>query len=364
MTDPLAGEGAAPSPAPSPPTTPAAVAARRERRLDRWLGLGVGVVAAALLAVLAAEESAAPADGRRAPRPYEDDVAPWRAVDPALVRFHEERSWPTGLDEARGFALCPDGGFVVVGDRALCRFAADGRRSAEWPLPGPPECVALDAAGVAWIGYRDRVEARDAAGSVTAAWAAPGSGAHLTALAVTADTVWLADAAHRVVLRCTPGGRLLGRLGLPDAAAGIPGLVVPSPYLDVALGADGAVYVSNPGRHRIEAYAPDGRLLRAVGGFSMRVDGFCGCCNPVALAVRPDGVLIAAEKGIARVKLLNPVGVVTAVVAPPAAFSGEAFGRRVACDGAGRVFVLDSGSGAVRVFAPQPEETDGPRIGK
>jgi len=49
--------------------------------------------------------------------------------------------------------------------------------------------------------------------------------------------VYVADAGKRTVLRYDSDGRLLNELAKKDDAKGVAGLLVPSPHLDVAVGA-------------------------------------------------------------------------------------------------------------------------------
>jgi len=98
------------------------------------------------------------------------------------------------------------------------------------------------------------------------------------------------------------------------------------------------------------------------GRFGLDIEGFTGCCNPVALAVLPDGGFVTCEKAVVRVKAFGPDGRFKGVVAGPVQLTGsvgEAFqnadqGRArpfdVAADGQGRVYVLDTIRGAVRIF--------------
>ena len=65
---------------------------------------------------------------------------------------------------------------------------------------------------------------------------------------------------YRIILRYNKEGKLLGRMGKKDKQKNISGLIVPSPYMDVAIAPDGLLRVANTGRHRIEAYTFAGDL--------------------------------------------------------------------------------------------------------
>ena len=286
------------------------------------------------------------------------DVSSLRNVDPALVAWRESATIETHLAEPRGLAVGGDGRIYVAGDRAVQLLDAAGRSIGRWDLATEPRCLAVDGAAV-YVGLTDRVEVYDLGGARQATWPALGDRAVVTSIAVSPDAVYVADAGNRVVLRMARSGRALGELGRADPARGIDGLVVPSPHLDVAPGADGLIRVTNPGRWRVEMYTPAGRGAPGEltwGSQSMdRIEGFCGCCNPTDIAVLPDGRIVTSEKGIPRVKVYDAQGRLLSVVAPPAAFDPDVKGLDLAVDAAGRVLVLDPLRRQVRVFVPKED---------
>jgi hypothetical protein len=98
----------------------------------------------------------------------------------------------------------------------------------------------------------------------------------------------------------------------------------------------------------------------------MRVDLFCGCCNPVYFKLAPSGEFLTSEKGLARVKVYSASGEFKGVVAGPETLVadkdlakracndcrlGGAFD--VACDDKSRVFVLDPFRQSARLFTPR-----------
>jgi hypothetical protein len=83
--------------------------------------------------------------------------------------------------------------------------------------------------------------------------------------------------------------------------------IIPSPYFDVALYGENTLFIANTGHRRIETWTTDARLLGSFGYAGTAPDAFCGCCNPAHFAVIPDG-FITAEKGINRIKKLDPDG--------------------------------------------------------
>ncbi len=88
----------------------------------------------------------------------------------------------------------------------------------------------------------------------------------------------------------------------------------------------------------------------------MKLEGFCGCCNPSHLARMADGRFVTSEKGLPRVKLYAEDGTFVGLVAGTDAFAKETVGLDLAVDGDGRILVLDPVAKAVRVFVPKARE--------
>jgi hypothetical protein len=134
-------------------------------------------------------------------------------------------------------------------------------------------------------------------------------------------------------------------------SVGKPGdFMVPSPHMDVAVAADGTVWIANPGNHRVEGYNREGQLQKVWGRFGTQVDAFFGCCNPSDFALLSDGSFVTAEKGLARVKQYDSDGKFQCVVATPQAFAENMMGLDVATDSTGKLYVLEPGTKVVRVF--------------
>jgi hypothetical protein len=198
-----------------------------------------------------------------------------------------------------------------------------------------------------------------------ALWDSPGSRAYFTGIAADANQVYVADAGNRIVHRYDRSGKYLNRIGAKDRSRDIPGFIVPSPFFSVATGSDGLVRVTNPGRHRVELYTPAGDLELAWGRPGAAIENFCGCCNPIDLALLPEGRTVTFEKGIPRVKVFSAVGEFESVVAGPESFAENARlcgpndctrgGMDGVTDAAGRVFILDLVTAQVRVMEPKQE---------
>jgi hypothetical protein len=209
---------------------------------------------------------------------------------------------------------------------------------------------------------KDRIVVFDTLDAPVKAWETLGEKANLTSLAAAEQDVFAADAGNRIVWHYDTSGKLLGRIGGKDESRNIPPFIVPSPYFDVAVAPDGLLRVVNPGAHKIEAFTFDGYLEVSWGKRGLDVPAFCGCCNPAAMAVLPDGRFVTGEKGIPRVKIYGPEGKFECVVVGPDVLAPNLSATTetrddlklhpvdLAVDSKSRIIVLDPNAGKIRIF--------------
>lgn len=280
---------------------------------------------------------------------------------PTLKRWSETGRFTLPRRLARRVSCGPDGNLYVVCDNSLCSYDKTGALLKDLAFDSAPHCVTAADGETIYIGFKERVEALTGAKRV--AWEAPPGKPWLTGLAAGKNEVYAADSGNRIVWRYDRSGKLLGRIGQKDKERNVPGLIVPSPYLTVAMAPDGLLRVNNPGRHRVELYSPEGDLESFWGAAGGGKVGFCGCCNPTSVAVLPDGRQITCEKGFARVKVFSASGEFEGFVAAEELFAennragrtaGRADGLLGGLDAAGcpdgRVVVLDLVMSEVRIF--------------
>jgi hypothetical protein len=322
-------------------------------------GAGAAVLgASAILASARSTEGAEPGNA------FAYDVERFSKTDPKLVRFEQTAQFHCPGAEPRRIAVGPDKQIFLGTKRGVCVLGADGAAIEELPLPGPARCLTVAGDGTLYVGLRDHVEVYDRKRQRTATWETPGKKAWLTGMSVSETELYVADSGSRSVLRYDRSGKLVARIGEKNKERNVPGLIVPSPYLDVKFGRDGLLRINNPGRHCVEVYTPTGDLELAWGKPSAGIEGFCGCCNPIGLALLPDGRCITSEKGLPRVKVYHGDGSLDCVVAGPETFPQNAKaslvhdlsdstmgGLDAAVDDQGRVYVLDLVTSEVRVMA-------------
>lgn len=298
--------------------------------------------------------------------PYAYDVEHLSVTDPKLLRFEEVKRFRCARPEAKRLEVGPGNKLYVAAGRYIAVMDLTGNAVGEVALGGAACCLAVGEDSTVYVGLRDHVEVYDSKGQRVGTWDSPGKRAWLTGLALGGEHVYVADAGNRIVFRHDRSGKVLGRIGQKDPDKEIPGFVIPSPFFDLSWHRDGLLRVANPGRHRVEAYTPAGDLELAWGKASAAVDGFCGCCNPIGLAVLPEGRIVTCEKGLPRVKVYESDGTFESVVAGPESFKENAEtcdptdctvgGLDATVDMEGRIYILDLVANDIRVMARKAAE--------
>lgn len=326
------------------------------------LGLTIGIGVIAWLRIDPSGDR-----GSGLPDSFSYDLQKFERIDPSLIQYAETAKFAVRLREARAVAVGPDDSIYVAGDRMVRKLDPDGKPRKDMALDKEPSCLTVANAehrfpGRIYLGMRDHVEVLGPDGASEAVWSSPGKRAVLTSIAAADEDVFVADAGSVIVWHYDTGGKLLGEIGRHDESRGIPQLVIPSPYFDVAVAPDGLLRVVNPGMHHIEAFTFDGHMELSWGKRGMEIDAFCGCCNPSNIAILADGRVVTAEKGIPRVKVYSESGQFEAVVVGPETLAPGRTATvetrdelrlhpvELAVDSRSRIVVLDPAAGCVRVF--------------
>ena len=324
---------------------------------------GAGMIAVGSGTFAASVGLARGASAGKDANPFAYDVERLRKTDPKLIHYEQVGHFASPGPDPRRIVIGPEDRVYIAAANAVSVLDRDGARLKEIDLGAAVRCVAVAGDGTIYAGARDHVEVFDATGKRLATWESPGKRTWFTGLAVGENDVFAADAGNRVVLRYDKSGKLAGRIGEKNKERNVPGIIMPSPYLDVKLARDGLLRLNNTGRHRVEAYTPSGDLEFSWGKPSAGIEGFCGCCNPIGLAMLPDGRCVTCEKGLPRVKVYSNEGVFESVVAGPETFPENAKatfvkgaedcrlgGLDAAVDSQQRIYILDLVTSDVRVM--------------
>jgi sugar lactone lactonase YvrE len=161
-------------------------------------------------------------------------------------------------------------------------------------------------------------------------------------------TIYVADAGNNLIRKITPTGAtttLAGKSGFAGMADGtLTSATFESP-IGIALGLDGTVYVADSGNHLIRKISPTGTVVTLAGAnWPTPTHGFC-CPTPgsvpVAIAVDGSGNVYVADQGMNMIRKVSPDGnasVLTSATAP----------MGVAVDAAGNLYVSDTGNQTIR----------------
>jgi hypothetical protein len=282
--------------------------------------------------------------------PFEYNIEDFEKSDDALVHYTEVGRILIELKIVFGVSVGPDDRIYVSGDDSVLIFGGDGTFHSSISIIGPAYCLFVDRNQDLYLGMDDHVEVYDRMGQKISSWESLGEKAIITSIAVSENNVFVADAGNHIVWKFDKSGKRLKRIGAKDKARDIPGFIIPSPFFDVAMDPDGFLWVANTGRHSLENYTPDGDFRTSWGEFSMKIEGFSGCCNPSHFAILEDGSFVTSEKGLARVKVYNRIGNLVSVVATPDQFLRGTVGLDLAVDSSQRIYVLDPWQRLVRIF--------------
>ncbi|MFO1499748.1 MAG: hypothetical protein U1G07_15370 [Verrucomicrobiota bacterium] len=308
-----------------------------------------------------------PRSGKTDENPFQYDLSRFQKTPPELLHYEEVGRISSPHPEPARITVGPDDRIYLAASQYVTVFGRNRAVELDLALRNRASCITVNRAGHIYVAMRDVVEVFDRNGQHQGTWPSFPAKTWITGMTSDHGTVFLADAGNRILLKCDETGRLIGRIGAKDPDRGIPGFIIPSPFFDVEMHPDGLLRVTNPGRHRVEAYTVDGDFEMAWGKPTANMEGFCGCCNPINLALTPDGRLVTCEKGLPRVKIYRRDGQLESVVAGPEAFQENVRacsggpgsdcrrgGLDAAVDSQNRIYVLDLVRADIRVMAHKP----------
>ncbi|HRU05293.1 MAG TPA: NHL repeat-containing protein [Candidatus Brocadiia bacterium] len=319
--------------------------------------------ASSFLASLAFASAALAGCGQQAADP---SLTPEARPFANIVNYRFAARFPAWAPRPKGLALDCAGRILVAGAGMVAELAPDGERRRLITIDGEAHCIAPSRDGGFFVGLTQRVDEYDKDGAKTSSWGKPGKGegelGNVTSIAVSDYNLLVADALNRVVHRFDTTGDFITSIGKRDPS-GAPGIITPSMYLDCAVSTSNEIVIGNPGRLRVEIFDLDGKMLRTWGAGGAAPNRFAPCCNPIHVAIGPNGEIVTVEKGLPRIKvhdsrgnLLAVLGIHTAraagqSVSDPAPSDTPLFGD-VAVDASGRILVIYSPASEIWIFEP------------
>jgi sugar lactone lactonase YvrE len=277
--------------------------------------------------------------------------SPFYRYNPALVLGEPASIFAHSL---LGVAIGGSDRIYAIGDEQVWIFEPDGRLARKWKAPEGASCLTVGQDERIWIGIPGHVEIYGKDGHRLGGFAVGGANrpAAVTSIKLLRDQVLIADSTARLIRRYNVDGKPMGELG----TKGQPGFMLPNRSLDIAVDSNGMVWATDPGRHRISTWSLDGARVGYFGKFGhQNAEDFVGCCNPVNIAIAPDGKIVAGEKVAARVKVYSPEGKLLALIGSEH-FDPGCSHFYLAVDSKGRIIIADHMRLKVKIFAPDTNE--------
>lgn len=280
--------------------------------------------------------------------PLEKDLEAYESVDDFLLSHVETKqirvnaATPKALDYK-------DGEIYLLADDYLQIIRTSGSEVKKTALGEGSTCLSVLKDKRVLVGFKDHLVLLDKDLSIIKT-SAISEKALFTAVASKGNLFFVADAGLKRVLvydqNLNQTNTFKGESGVSEQH----GFIVPSAHFDLAVYDDTELWVVNPGMHALQNYSDNGKLRSFWSNSSFEIDGFSGCCNPFHIAFQPDGSFVTSEKGLVRIKIYEPFGLLRSVVASPISFKGEHIAPDVAVDEEGGVLALDYEKKMIRFF--------------
>ena len=259
------------------------------------------------------------------------------------------------LHSLPGIAVDNQDCVYAAGDSAVKVFDSEGDFLRSWSTGQPGFSLGIDERAV-YVGEEGQIEIFDSSGRLLRTWRDSERLGRVTAIGLLEDAIVVADSLARCIRRFDREGSFLNNIG--DANR-MKGFNIPNGALDFAIDGKRIIHACNPGKHRVERYSPDGKLLGHIGRFDGRdPEGFPGCCNPTNVTVTDQGFLYVTEKAGPRAKVLDLEGNLISVIAADV-FDPSCKNMDIAVDSRGWVYVVDTVLLRINVFTPEDEEGAG-----
>jgi hypothetical protein len=248
-----------------------------------------------------------------------------------------------------GVAVGAGRAIYALGDDEVRVFDATGAVARSWKTPANAACLGVGPDGRVYVGSPGRIDLYGGDGKAVGGFSAgpKGQPADVTAVKAFHDVILVADASARLIRRHDSAGAERGLIG-NQAKTG--SFMLPNRSLDFDVDAAGVVYATDTGRHQVTSWTIEGAPVGKFGRFgAARPEDFVGCCNPVNVALAPDGCIVTAEKVAARVKVFGPDRALLAVIGSEH-FDPMCTHIHLAVDSNGRIVAADPVRRTITVF--------------
>ncbi len=280
--------------------------------------------------------------------PLEKDMESYNSVADSLISHVETKQIRVNASTPKAIDY-KDGEIYLLADDYLQVIRTNGSEVKKTNLGEGSTCLSVLKGKRVLVGFKDHLVLLDA-DLTEMKRSAVAEKALFTAVASKGDQIFVADAGLKRVMVYDGNLKLTttfkGESGVSDQY----GFVIPSAHFDLAVNEESELWVVNPGMHALQNYSDKGKLRGFWSKTSFEADGFSGCCNPFHIAFLPDGSFVTSEKGLVRIKIHEPSGLLRSVVAAPKSFKGEHIAPDVAVDEQGGILALDYEKKMIRLF--------------
>jgi hypothetical protein len=266
------------------------------------------------------------------------------------------------------YTMARDGGGQpargYTGTGAVKKFSADGKLMQAHVVQNSATGLAVDANGVIYAAgeHADQTGASGlflekvtpgADGQPAKSETLPLDKAvrRISSMRIYKDMLLIADPSGCIHKVSAADGKYLGAVG-GGRKAGSVRINTCCDILGFDVDANGRLFIGNLGQHRVTACELDNGKVTNFGKPGDKPEDFCGCCNPVCVAVMADGKIVTSEKTIPRIKVYSADGKTLLALIAGKEFRANCSDLALAVDAKGVIYAADGDSKSIKVFAP------------
>ena len=283
--------------------------------------------------------------------PFEKDVEAYESVADSLISHVETKQIRVNASTPKAIDY-KDGEIYLLADHYLQIIRANGSEIKKTTLGEGSSCLTVLKDKRILVGFKDHLVLLDLNLSEMKR-STKIEKALFTAIASKDNLFFVADAGIKRVLVYDENLMLVNTFKGESGVSDQYGFIVPSAHFDLAVNDESELWVVNPGMHALQNYSDKGKLRGFWSKTSFETDGFSGCCNPFHIAFLKDGSFVTSEKGLVRIKIHEPSGILRSVVASPQSFKGGRMAPDVAVDEKGNILALEYEKKMIRFFSPK-----------
>lgn len=283
--------------------------------------------------------------------PFEKDIEAYQNVEDSIITHVEKKQIPLKVTTPKAIGY-KEGRIYLLADDFLQIIRTDGKELRKVKVEATSKSFTILENNDVLLACTDHLVLLNE-GLTELKRSKPTLEANYSGVATNGSKVFVADAGKKQVLvfdmDLKLGKSFQGESGVSDQH----GFIIPSAHFDLGVNEDMELWVVNPGMHALQNYSDEGKLRGSWDNASFNIDGFSGCCNPFHIAFQRDGSFVTSEKGLVRIKIYEPYGMLRSVVAAPSSFTNGTKAPDIAVDENGAVIALDFDRKMIRIFQPK-----------